>query len=1016
MRLARAVLCSSLLSLSAVSLAFADNPSPVPQATSPPIVVQPTSPPVVQPPAPVVTAAPDNSPVSVRQESHPSLQVTEPAVGSVSVGPIGHGDQPSKGTSGAGSSHTSSGASSGPSSPQAGPTVPVPPDQTSSTSAIYDGITGSSSAALPAELTCTGKNKGTAEPFLSSPYNGWTDINSFLDHDSPDYTQDGKIVIANGDTALAKNGAESDYFPAYWSDSLRQYVNYDGHNGYDFGISYQPILAAGAGTVRYADWTSGGYGEMVLIDHHNGYVTLYGHLSKLEVKHGDKVQAGQEIGVSGSTGNSSGPHLHFSVFHNCQVTDPYGWSGHGNDPLTAFDGEHSSYLWLPGEDPLVLNTPPEWPAFPIGLRLSSHRLELLKGERLRVVPPANRLLLLSLPSTVKGHVSPTLALARTEALMSQEAEGLAPYLDDLQGQGLIQNHQVMPAAAAVWVRGTAAASQLEGLPGVASLTGTQPRDLAAAELGLSHSILAQIGAQRAPSLWPAGFRTALHDWNPSMVVSAGHALMTGFGLPGDRVSISLWRGGIQEGISNAIADSQTGGFVAMIHNRLGIPVNTRPGDIVSVRSGGRTVQVRVENLSLRVRARRITGKTIGGSTVALTTGATSSAGSWKRLAFAGPNGSFALPVSTALQPGTLAVASTVDSAGDQESATAVVPGLVAALGSSILYGWAGGQAPTVRIVRRGRLLLNQAIQTMSDGSFVMDLRSGGHPFALAGGDVVQVGAPNHQRVFSLPKLASKIVVGAAQVNVVGPRNGSALVTYDQSTGQQVTQPVRLDRSGRASLNWPGGRVGLGDSATIRVATKTGDVVEAAAETRGLVIHEGTSVVSGVVRPGSTLRIHLESTAERVLGGVVVTSNKISGRFKARLVDPLGLPLRIKHSLRLVIEDASGIFTSITPHFSLALKPVAGIIVSRALPRSITSVNMLDSRNHLHVLSGRADAVGRSVLHVRGNIALSHMKRVRMIVALAGGLSIEREVVLPQAHALLAARQITRSGHKGPGHS
>jgi murein DD-endopeptidase MepM/ murein hydrolase activator NlpD len=202
------------------------------------------------------------------------------------------------------------------------------------------------SAAAPAQLSCGSKTYPNSGPFLVSPFSGWADINSFLDHDRPDYTIDGTIVLANGLTAATGSGESSDFFPAYWSTLLRQFINYDGHNGYDFGISYQPVLAAAAGTVSFAGWASSdqssSYGQMVLINHHTGYVTLYGHLSELDVKKGDKVEAGQVIGISGTTGNSSGPHLHFSVFHNCQVTDPYGWTGHGTDPLNTYDGEHAA--------------------------------------------------------------------------------------------------------------------------------------------------------------------------------------------------------------------------------------------------------------------------------------------------------------------------------------------------------------------------------------------------------------------------------------------------------------------------------------------------------------------------------------------------------------------------------------------------------------------------------------------------------------------------------------------------
>jgi murein DD-endopeptidase MepM/ murein hydrolase activator NlpD len=87
------------------------------------------------------------------------------------------------------------------------------------------------------------------------------------------------------------------------------------HNGIDFGISYGNIYAAGSGKVigsgnngKYA------YGQWLAIDHGDGLVTLYGHLSKKLVGKGDKVKKGDKIAVSGNTGNSTGPHLHFSVF------------------------------------------------------------------------------------------------------------------------------------------------------------------------------------------------------------------------------------------------------------------------------------------------------------------------------------------------------------------------------------------------------------------------------------------------------------------------------------------------------------------------------------------------------------------------------------------------------------------------------------------------------------------------------------------------------------------------------
>ncbi|MCL5734015.1 MAG: peptidoglycan DD-metalloendopeptidase family protein [Actinobacteria bacterium] len=97
------------------------------------------------------------------------------------------------------------------------------------------------------------------------------------------------------------------------------------HTGVDMhaGMS-EPIYAAAAGTVVYADWR-GGYGKCVIIDHGNGLSTLYGHQSEILVRVGQKVKRGEVIGRVGSTGYSTGPHLHFEVRVNGSPVDPMGY-------------------------------------------------------------------------------------------------------------------------------------------------------------------------------------------------------------------------------------------------------------------------------------------------------------------------------------------------------------------------------------------------------------------------------------------------------------------------------------------------------------------------------------------------------------------------------------------------------------------------------------------------------------------------------------------------------------------
>jgi len=94
------------------------------------------------------------------------------------------------------------------------------------------------------------------------------------------------------------------------------------HTGIDFrGVIGEPVRATGAGVVAVAGW-SGGYGRMVEIDHGNGLSTRYGHLSEIEVQVGQSVKIGQVIGRLGSTGRSTGPHLHYETRINGEAVDP----------------------------------------------------------------------------------------------------------------------------------------------------------------------------------------------------------------------------------------------------------------------------------------------------------------------------------------------------------------------------------------------------------------------------------------------------------------------------------------------------------------------------------------------------------------------------------------------------------------------------------------------------------------------------------------------------------------------
>jgi murein DD-endopeptidase MepM/ murein hydrolase activator NlpD len=97
------------------------------------------------------------------------------------------------------------------------------------------------------------------------------------------------------------------------------------HEGIDIGCGYGTSnRAAAAGTVIYAGWL-GGYGNLVVVDHGNGLSTAYAHASSILVGVGQSVSQGEAVSLVGSTGNSSGPHLHFEVRVNGTAVDPLGY-------------------------------------------------------------------------------------------------------------------------------------------------------------------------------------------------------------------------------------------------------------------------------------------------------------------------------------------------------------------------------------------------------------------------------------------------------------------------------------------------------------------------------------------------------------------------------------------------------------------------------------------------------------------------------------------------------------------
>ena len=98
------------------------------------------------------------------------------------------------------------------------------------------------------------------------------------------------------------------------------------HTGQDFAIACgNQVFSAAGGVVTFAGWHSYGGGNRVVVDHGNGLSTSYNHMSEISVKVGQKVARGDQVGVSGTTGASTGCHLHFEVIVDDATVDPIDW-------------------------------------------------------------------------------------------------------------------------------------------------------------------------------------------------------------------------------------------------------------------------------------------------------------------------------------------------------------------------------------------------------------------------------------------------------------------------------------------------------------------------------------------------------------------------------------------------------------------------------------------------------------------------------------------------------------------
>lgn len=210
-------------------------------------------------------------------------------------------------------------------------------------------------------------------PFLNRPFAGSFPLGNYMDHDRPEGPR-----VASGGYQLTWRGQHA--IPCSTAAGRRPCVGYDSHTGYDWALPENtPVLAMADGEVLQAGL--GAASPCVLMNEEvnaairiqtahrapNGeiYTAFYTHLNRADVAVGDRITAGQQIGLSGVTGCvgfSNGvkwAHLHLEFGRvantnddNLSYTDPYGWNGPGEDPYkTNPKGTENLWLWNPGQAP-----------------------------------------------------------------------------------------------------------------------------------------------------------------------------------------------------------------------------------------------------------------------------------------------------------------------------------------------------------------------------------------------------------------------------------------------------------------------------------------------------------------------------------------------------------------------------------------------------------------------------------------------------------------------------------------
>lgn len=191
--------------------------------------------------------------------------------------------------------------------------------------------------------------QSAATPFLYPPYYGSEQVNCVFDHEYPIYFGEQTFGEPISSTVVHNDGIRRP------QGGIGTPGCYSGHDGIDYGLVYERVLAAADGTIGDARWAlpqnhRAELGMFVRINHPNSYRTFYGHLSVIAVQQGAVIKRGQVLGVSGTSGDSTGPHLHFTLRGSTNDANPYGWIGSPeipDDPWLSLPegGQESTNLW-----------------------------------------------------------------------------------------------------------------------------------------------------------------------------------------------------------------------------------------------------------------------------------------------------------------------------------------------------------------------------------------------------------------------------------------------------------------------------------------------------------------------------------------------------------------------------------------------------------------------------------------------------------------------------------------------